>query len=193
VITATDEPARRGPLDRLVMRPIRPSDAQRLVRFHASLSPETTRLRFFGAHPRLTEREVARFTTVDRHDRDALVVLAGDEIVAVARFDREGAGDRAEVAFVVTDAWQGRGLGAALFRGIAAQAHRQGIRRLVALVLPENRPMLDLLQHTGLPGTRRFEDGAIHVELDLDARAPASWTTGRRPRGDIPGGDGREG
>ena len=158
----------RGPLRGLAMRPIRPSDAERLRRFHAGLSAETTRLRFFSVHPRLTDREVARFTTVDGHDRDALVALRGDDIVAVARFDRLGTSDEAEVAFVVTDACQGHGIGAALFRAIADRARRQGITRVVAMVLPENRQMLELLRRSGLPISRRFVDGAVHVELALE-------------------------
>jgi GNAT superfamily N-acetyltransferase len=167
-VIATEGPAEIGPFAGLVMRPIRVGDADRLVRFHEGLSPETKRLRFFHHHPHLGSHEVDRFTTVDRRDRDALVILQGDDIIAVARFDRHGPSrDRAEVAFVVADEWQGRGLGAALFRGIAALARRQGIRRLDALVLPENHHMLHLLHHTGLAGTRRFVDGAVCVELEL--------------------------
>jgi RimJ/RimL family protein N-acetyltransferase len=172
VIPPTGEPADTDSFPGLVIRPIEPSDADRLVRFHGQLSTETTRLRFFSPHPRLTDREVARFTTVDHHDREALVALSDDDIVGVARFDRVDGGDRAEVAFVVADAWQGHGVGTALFRGIADRARRQGIRRLVALVLPENRHMLDLFEHSGLDSTRRFDSGAIHVELYLEAAPP---------------------
>jgi GNAT superfamily N-acetyltransferase len=168
VIAPTDHELDAGSFGELVMRRIRRDDADRLVRFHQSLSTETTRLRFFSPHPHLSAREVERFTTVDHCDRDALVALCAGEIVGVARFDRLGRDDSAEVAFVVADQWQGRGMGTALFRGIARLARRQGITRLVALVLPENRHMLDLLRDTGLPSRRRFDSGAIHVELDLE-------------------------
>ena len=70
------------------VRPIRPDDAARLVAFHAHLSPQSVYLRFFTFHPTLSEAEVARFTQVDFEDRVALVVTAGDEIIAVGRFDR---------------------------------------------------------------------------------------------------------
>jgi RimJ/RimL family protein N-acetyltransferase len=169
-----DDPAGAAAVPGLVVRPIRPDDAERLVRFHSRLSLETTRLRFFSPHPHLTAREVARFTTVDRHDRDALVALSGDDIIGVARFDRLAGDDRAEVAFVVADEWQGQGVGAELFRGIADLARRQGIRHLVAMVLPENRAMLDLLRHTGLPATRSWDSGALHVELHLEAAPPVT-------------------
>ena len=86
----------------------------------------------------------------------------------MARFDRIDDSERAEVAFVVADEWQGHGLGAVLFRGISARARQHGVTRLIALVLPENLQMLELLRHTGLPTTRRFDDGTIHVEIDID-------------------------
>jgi GNAT superfamily N-acetyltransferase len=168
VIAPTDGRRAVGSLHELEIRPIGPADATRLVRFHESLSPETQRLRFFGTHPHLTAAEIERFTTVDGRDRDALVALLGDAIVAVARFDRIDDGDRAEAAFVVADEWQGHGLGAALFRAISLRARRQGITRLIAFVLHENHHMLELFRHTGLPMTRRFDGGVIHVELDIE-------------------------
>ena len=84
------------------------TDAGRLVRFHHTLSPETTRLRFFTFHPELSPKEVDRFTHVDHVDREALVAVVNGEIIAVARFDRLPGGDDAEAAFVVADSWQGR-------------------------------------------------------------------------------------
>ncbi|MEJ7584885.1 MAG: hypothetical protein WKF43_12580 [Acidimicrobiales bacterium] len=93
---------------RVAVVPMQPTDSVRLMRFHATLSPETTYSRFFSVHPELSSKELHRFTHVDHHDREAIVALADDEIVAVARFDLLNATD-AEVAFVVADGWQGRG------------------------------------------------------------------------------------
>ena len=67
------------------VRPIDPSDADGLLRFHSRLSPETTYYRFFSPHPTLSPQEVERFTTVDHTRRDALVALVEGEIIAVAR------------------------------------------------------------------------------------------------------------
>jgi GNAT superfamily N-acetyltransferase len=155
------------PADGLLVREMAPSDADRLLRFHDTLSSETLRMRFFSPHPRLSPEELARFTTVDHHDREALVALDGDDIVAVARWDRLADRALAEVAFVVADAWQGRGIGPLLLARLAELARANGIDRLVALVLPENERMLEMLRHTGLPARRRFADGVVHVELDL--------------------------
>ena len=91
------------------VRPISIRDDERLLRFHATLSPETTRLRFFAVHPHLTLRETTRFTDVDHIDREAWVVLIDDEIIGVGRYERLADPDDAEVAFVVADRWQGFG------------------------------------------------------------------------------------
>jgi GNAT superfamily N-acetyltransferase len=156
----------------LDVREMAPTDAERLVRFHDTLSSETVRMRFFGPHPRLTPAEILRFTTVDHRDREALVVLDGDDIVAVGRWDRLADPGVAEVAFVVADAWQGQWIGPILLARLAELARARAIDRLVALVLPENERMLEMLRHTAFPSKRRFADGIIHVELDL-GRPPA--------------------
>ena len=70
------------------LRPIRPSDAERLAEFHRSLSEETIYYRFFAPYPELTERDLTRFTTVDHVDRVAFVAMTGDDIIGVGRFDR---------------------------------------------------------------------------------------------------------
>jgi GNAT superfamily N-acetyltransferase len=124
-------------------------------------------MRFFGPHPRLSADELVRFTTVDHRDREALVALDGDDIVAVARWDRLADPAVAEVAFVVADAWQGRGIAPLLLARLAELARAQGVDRLVALVLPENERMLEMLRHTAFPARRRFADGIVHVELAL--------------------------
>lgn len=158
------------------IRAMEPDDADRLLRFHATLSANTTHLRYFSVHPRLTDAEVERFTHVDHLRREALVAQVDDEIIAVGRFDRLGAEPDAEVAFVVSDVWQGHGLGTILLARLARRARAVGIHRLVADTLPHNRSMLDVFRHAGLPMRSSFDadGGVIHVVLDLEgAPAPA--------------------
>ena len=158
-------------LDRLgaQVAPISPALAPALVRFHESLSPATTRNRFFAVHPHLSIDEVTRFTTVDHLEREALVALDGDgEIIAVARFDvLPGPARAAEVAFVVADTWQHRGVGSALFARLAARAREVGVRQLVAETLPGNRAMRTVFLHAGLPCVERVADGVVTVSLQL--------------------------
>ena len=67
------------------LRPILPSDADALLRFHQSLSERTRYLRYFGPYPRIPPRDLERFTNVDHRTRVALICLLGDEIIAVGR------------------------------------------------------------------------------------------------------------
>jgi acetyl coenzyme A synthetase (ADP forming)-like protein len=150
------------------VRPIEPTDADGLIRFHESLSAETTRLRFFAIHPHLSDAEVARFTTVDHHDREALVALVDDELIAVARYDRLPDTSEAEVAFVVADAWQGSGVGSLLLEHIAARARTEGLMRLVADTLTDNRRMQRVFADSGLAPEHTWDRGVEHLVMRLD-------------------------
>lgn len=149
------------------VRPITPQDADLLVDFHSKLSPETIYFRFFTPYPQLTDRDIKRFVNVDHEDRVALVATEGGEMIAVARFDRANSRD-AEVAFVVRDDHQGRGLGAVLLEHLASAAWERGLRRFVAEVLPNNRRMLATFREAGYAVSQRMEDGVFHVTLDLE-------------------------
>jgi acyl-CoA synthetase (NDP forming)/RimJ/RimL family protein N-acetyltransferase len=148
------------------VRPITPEDADRLRAFHASLSPETVYFRFFAPYPQLTERDVRRFTHVDHDARVALVATVGEDVIGVVRYDRID-DEEAEVAFVVRDAHQGRGLGSVLLEHVAAAARERGLRRFVAEVLPHNRRMLGVFVEAGYSVARRVEDGVVRLTFDV--------------------------
>ena len=149
------------------LRPITPQDADALQAFHVRQSPESTYLRFFAPMPRLSDADLARFTTVDHVNRVALVATVGDDIVAVGRFDRIGP-HTAEVAFNVSDAHQGRGLGSVLLEHLAAAARENGVHRFVAEVLPQNRRMLGVFRDAGYEVRHDFEDGVVSLSFDID-------------------------
>ena len=136
------------------VRPIRPTTPTRSWR----CTPASRRRRSTSASSRpgrcSPSREVERFTQVDYDDRMALVAELGDEMVAVARYDRNPGGDgtEAEVAFTVDDAQQGRGLGTILLEHLAVIARAHGITRFVADTLPQNRRMLDVFHARRLRG-----------------------------------------
>ncbi|WP_199433363.1 bifunctional acetate--CoA ligase family protein/GNAT family N-acetyltransferase [Qaidamihabitans albus] len=149
------------------LRPIMPTDADGLVALHGRLSERTRYLRYFGAYPRIPARDLERFSTVDHHDRVAFVALLGDDIVAVGRYERLDA-ESAEVAFVVDDAHQGRGLGSILLEHLAAAASECGLRRFVAEVLAENSHMVHVFRDAGYQVSRAIEEGVLHLEFDID-------------------------
>lgn len=152
------------------IRPISPDDAPALQAFHGALSDASIYLRYFAPHPELSEADVRRLTRVDYHDRVALIALDGGEIVGVGRFDRLDE-NCAEVAFLVRDDRQGRGIGSALLQRLVDAALDRGISQFVAEVLPQNGRMMTVFAHRGLPLRRRYEDGVVRLVMDL-YRAP---------------------
>ncbi|WP_307832683.1 bifunctional GNAT family N-acetyltransferase/acetate--CoA ligase family protein [Planomonospora sp. ID91781] len=161
------------------VRPIRPADADRLRTFYSRLSEESIYFRFFGPRPRLSDREVTRFTNVDYVDRVALIATIGTEMVAVIRYDRIDA-EEAEVAFLVEDAHQGRGVASVLLEHLAETARENGIARFVADVLPANQKMMGVLKQAGYTARSRFADGVVRMTLDLTPTETSQEVTASR-------------
>ncbi len=158
------------------VRGIRAGDAPALQRLVGRSSARSVQLRFFGPLRELSNESARHFAEVDGEDRFALVALDPEdvgEIVAVVRYEREGEGGSAEYAALVEDRFQGRGLGIGLTRRLIEAARENGIGRLHALVLRENKEMLNLLRSLGLPERTQWRDGAEHVEIDLEPGAAA--------------------
>ena len=152
------------------LRPIRPSDADLLVAFYDRVSPESKYLRFFAPYPRLSRRDVKRFTEVDYVDRVALILTLGGKMIGVGRWDRLDDGDgsgKAEIAFLVEDAHQGRGVAQLLLEHLAEAARERGITGFVAEVLPENRRMAQVFADAGYRIRKGVEDGVLVVEFPI--------------------------
>jgi acyl-CoA synthetase (NDP forming)/RimJ/RimL family protein N-acetyltransferase len=150
------------------LRPIRPDDAPAIVEFHSRMSDRTRYLRYFSPYPRIPERELARFVNVDHHDREAFVIVSGPRIMAVGRYERLGPDSpEAEVAFVVEDAHQGRGIGSVLLEYLADAARDNGITRFVAEVLPQNAGMIRVFGDFGYQVRRRYADGVVHLDFPI--------------------------
>ncbi|MFF4094364.1 GNAT family N-acetyltransferase [Streptomyces sp. NPDC001834] len=161
------------------IRPITTDDAERLVSFYEQVSDESKYYRFFAPYPRLSAKDVYHFTHHDYVDRVGLAVTVGGEFIATVRYDRiDGQGrpasapaDEAEVAFLVQDAHQGRGVASALLEHIAAVARERGIRRFAAEVLPANTKMIKVFRDAGYTQQRSFEEGSVHLTLNLEPTA----------------------
>ncbi|WP_282696014.1 bifunctional GNAT family N-acetyltransferase/acetate--CoA ligase family protein [Streptomyces sp. CC208A] len=158
------------------IRPITADDADRLVSFYEQVSDESKYYRFFAPYPRLSAKDVHRFTHHDFVDRVGLAATVGGEFIATVRYDRiderglpaSSPADEAEVAFLVQDAHQGRGVASALLEHIAAVARERGIRRFAAEVLPANTKMIKVFTDAGYTQKRSFEDGSVRLHLDLE-------------------------
>jgi acetyl coenzyme A synthetase (ADP forming)-like protein len=157
------------------VRPITPSDGPLLVDFFERMGPESRYFRFFRVKQSLPPEEVAFFTTVDYDTRMALIVLDGESMVAVARYDREGAGSKeAEVAFAVADDQQGRGIGTELLQLLTSHARQNGVEQFRAFVLPENVQMMRVFRNSGYELRRTVDDGVYTVDF------PVAYTEGAR-------------
>jgi GNAT superfamily N-acetyltransferase len=130
--------------------------------------------RFFRpvVHPATSALE--HLCAVDHGDRDALVAVVGNEIVAVARYDRLGGSDEAEVAVVVQDDLQGQGIGRRLVEQLAALAAARGFEVFTATMLGDNRAAAGLFRAVAHQPQVRFEHG------ELVARAPLHRPEGGR-------------
>lgn len=134
------------------LRPITPADETALIEFHERCSGETHYLRFAAAKPQLRPAEAHYLCGVDDRSRGALVIVESDDprtIHGVGRWEGVNPTD-AELAFVIEDACQGRGLGRKLVEATVERAQEEGFTRLVTDVLPSNYRMRHLARDYGL-------------------------------------------
>ncbi|HEX4723645.1 MAG TPA: GNAT family N-acetyltransferase [Pseudonocardiaceae bacterium] len=150
------------------LRPIIPDDAPKLLALHGRLSERTRYFRYFAPYPHMSDKDLKRFSVVDHHGRVAFAAFLGDDLIAVGRYEQLNGSDSAEVAFVVEDAHQGRGLGSILLEHLAAAARERGLRRFVAEVLGENRQMVRVFRDAGYRVRREIDEGVLHLEFAID-------------------------
>jgi acetyl coenzyme A synthetase (ADP forming)-like protein len=168
---ATDALLRDG--GSIHIRAIRPDDKQRLLDLFEHLSSRSLYFRFFQTKQRLTDEELRHFTELD-FTRDAALVATlreGQEehIIGVSCsfriYENGQPTTRAEVAFTVADAHQGRGVGTLLLEHLAAVARRQGIDTFEAYVLGENNRMLEVFATSGFTVQRALDTGVFHISF----------------------------
>jgi RimJ/RimL family protein N-acetyltransferase len=159
------------------IRPIRPDDEPRLVDLYERLSRHTAYQRFFTVRRRLPPDWYHFFANVDYVRRLALVAeretVAGVQLIGVGRYEPGEEPDTAEVAFVVEDGWQGRGLGGILLDAVLGAAEARGIHRFSAYVQADNHRMLRLLSTRTQVEDRKTEEAVTGLRF---RRAPADAT-----------------
>jgi len=161
---------------RVTIRPIRPEDEPLMITFHKSLSEETVHLRYFGfpgvealaAHERLVQ---ICFSDYDREIALIVEPIQAEEdqrqIIAVARLIKAYGANEAEVAIVISDDWQGKGLGTKLLGDLIAIGRLEGLERIVGYILPENYVMQHICRKLGFTlRYDRFEE-AMEARIEL--------------------------
>ena len=156
----------------VLIRPGRPEDRELLLAGFERLGPESRYERFLAPMAELTDDIVTYLTDVDHHDHEALAAIDAEtgDGVGVARFVRSAdRPDTAEAALTVIDDWQGRGVGTLLLDRLAERAKAEGITHFTALLLAENREMLELLDGLGPVRVLDRQSGTVEVEAELSS------------------------
>ncbi|HKW37324.1 MAG TPA: bifunctional acetate--CoA ligase family protein/GNAT family N-acetyltransferase [Burkholderiales bacterium] len=149
----------------VVVRPIRPEDAEMEQRFVKNLSDRSRYFRFMNSVRELTPSMLMRFTQID-YDREMAFVAVrgekgGDEEVAVARYVTNPDGRTCEFAVVVADTWQQKGLGRRLLETLITVARSRGLEMMVGHVLAANEPMLALCKRLGFQISDHPQDSTV--------------------------------
>jgi len=152
-------------------RSIRPTDEPNMRDLLYNLSKETIYYRFMSHQQGFNHRQIQDFVYID-HRHDAAIVgtvpeAHGEEIVAVGRYYLNKKTNKAEVAFVIHDDWQNKGLGSFMFCHLIAIAKRNGIAGFSAEVLRDNRRMQAIFNHSGYKVKSRLEEGVASFEIDF--------------------------
>ena len=152
------------------IRALRPDDRADLIAAVGRTSDRSLYRRFFAFKRSFTDQEAAFFVNVDFVNHVAIVALIDEGrhsvIAGGGRYIVVQPG-QAEVAFVVVDEYQGRGIGRALMRHLTNIARAAELRTLIAEVLPENTAMLQLFKTSGLQLSTRHEDQVAHITIWL--------------------------
>lgn len=177
---------------RVTIRPIRPDDEPRLMALFSRLSPRTVYERFFRTYRELPAEWYRSFANVDYRTRLALVAEHAAEVVAVARYEPGETSGTAEIAMVVEDAWQGRGLGTLLLGDVMRAAETAGITTFCADVLAENERMLRLLRKLARFTSFHVSQGVATIHFVRNGVKVGGGDAGwRDPGGDASASDGQ--
>ena len=151
----------------LRLRPPRAGDEEALIEFLSGLSQQSLYYRFHGS-PTVNTKLVRPFVDPDWQERGHLVAELEGRVIALATYVRLRDPAAAEVAFVVADEFQRRGIGTRLLEQLAERAAAFGIERFVAEVLPANSQMLRVFEAVGFESTRKLESGTVEVEFRIE-------------------------
>jgi len=155
----------------MFFRPVKPTDEPALSEMLYSLSEESVRTRYMTHTAVFPHRDIQRFTNIDYRQDIAIVGIiprvSGEEIVALAQYFFDPKTRAAEVAFLVQDEWQKKGMGTFLLDYITQIAKQRGVKKFYAKVLPTNEPMLAIFHNSGYKVNTEFDGYAYDITYDL--------------------------
>ncbi|HPD47405.1 MAG TPA: GNAT family N-acetyltransferase [Anaerohalosphaeraceae bacterium] len=155
----------------IFLRPVKPTDETALSEMLYSLSEATVKKRYFTHTKTFPHRDVQKLTNIDYQNELAVVGVvpgpAEEEIVAIAQYFLEPRTRAAEVAFIVHDEWQAKGMGTLLLDYIVRIAAQRGVKSFYATVMPDNKAMLNIFYNSGHNINTKFNGQAYEISLNL--------------------------
>jgi acyl-CoA hydrolase/GNAT superfamily N-acetyltransferase len=155
----------------LSFRAMQPTDEPGTRDLFYSLSQEAVYYRYMSHMKRIPRKQLQNFVYVDHRNDVAIVGTVpeahGEEIIAIGRYYLDQKTNRAEVAFVVRDDWQKRGIGSFIMKHLANIAKRNGIAGFTAEVMRDNKAMQAVINHSGMKVTSKLNEGVFHFEMDF--------------------------
>ncbi len=159
---------------KILFRPIKPTDEAMMQELFYSLSEDSIYYRFFHRTQVMPHKKVQRFTTIDYQKEMAIVGVVEEygreKIIAVGRYSLEPESNMAEVALLVHDDWQGRGIGTRLLKYLIQIAKGRKISGFKAQILADNRAPLHMAHKTGYTVETTLENGIFHVSFKFQER-----------------------
>ena len=155
----------------IFFRPVKPTDESALSEMLYSLSERSVRTRYMAHTMTFPHKDVQQLTNVDYQQNLAIVGVvprvSGEKIVAIAQYFLEPEKQTAEVAFIVQDEWQQKGMGTFLLDYLTQIAKQRGVKRFYAKVLPRNKPMLTIFYNSGFDVNTEFDGDVYNITYDL--------------------------
>ncbi|MFO7569469.1 MAG: GNAT family N-acetyltransferase [Smithellaceae bacterium] len=153
------------------VRPIKPSDEDMMRRLFYNFSDESKYFRYFAPKPLMPHREMQNYVSIDYQDILSVVAIVekgrNERIVAEARYAYDKRTGVYEIAFIVDEAFQGKGLATFMCNYLLKIGHDRGIARFVAFVLPRNEAMLKVFDKCAVKPSRSFEENTYQLDFDL--------------------------
>ena len=155
----------------ILFRPVKPTDEAALSEMLYSLSESSIRTRYMAQTMTFHHKDVQQLTNID-YNQDLSIVgtvpsVSGEKIVAVAQYFLDPKTQAAEVAFIVQDEWQQKGMGTFLLNYLTQIAKQRSVKRFYAKVLPSNKSMLAIFHNSGYQVKTAFDGEVYNVTYDL--------------------------
>ena len=153
------------------IRPIKTSDEDMMRRLFYNFSDESKYFRYFAAKPVMPHKEMQKYVSIDYEDILSVVAIVekgrNERIIAEARYAYDKKTDAYEVAFIVDEEFQGKGVATFLFNYLIKVARDRGIVWFIAHVLPRNEAMLKVFEKSKIKITRSYDTDALTLRFNL--------------------------